>query len=201
MATQSNATKRKKILSTKIKKGTRLTLKELREYLRIMYPEYTPTTVTTQTELAEAINVSPRTVQRFISEGMPVSKDGVYDLVPIIRWLREKELKELEERSQNKWKDDHEKWKAKQAEVRYQKMVGELVPAEEVEEGRLKRVLAYKRQLVQLPHVLAPKVDNVNAREAYVIIEDCVNLILDRFSAPRSEEKKRGNKKSKNTTK
>lgn len=165
---------------------------------KAVLPEYI---VSNQKIVAVVFNKSIRSIQRWASEGMPVRSDGRYDLSEIYLWRAKIEAEEREKESQNKWKDDHEKWKAKQAEVRYQKMIGELVSAEEVKEERIKRILVWKRQMMQLPHVLAPKVEGMTAREAQVVINDHINTILDRFSAISTEAKRGAGKRAKNTSK
>jgi len=81
-------------LIEKMHSGTPLTKPEIRELEEFEKEPEAPTVVKSAEEVAQFMDVSERTVYRWRNEGMPVTKDGYYDLERIRVWFEEREKPE-----------------------------------------------------------------------------------------------------------
>ena len=146
--------------------------------------------VKTMEEVARIMDVSYRTVQRWKKDGMPVTKDGYYDLDQIKAWHDGTGISDDEEELQGKayWDEKIRKFKATLLELETRKATGELIPREDVEKGQIARVMAIKRAFLALPSQVAPKLAMKEPREIEVIIYEAISAIVDEFAGVKNNE-------------
>ena len=175
--------KRHVALVEKVSKGISLNGQELRELQQFERGDAPPGTARTEEEVARHFGVSTRTVQYWKKDAMPVCPDGTYDLEAISEWR----LTKIQERSPDssdraKWESEYRKNKALMAEIQLKKELGQLVTRDEVEEGRVRRILTIKKALLSLPPRLAPQVVNVDVKTAEAIIRKRIEEIISDFA-------------------
>ena len=150
--------------------------------------------VKTVDDVAKVMEVSYRTVQRWKREGMPVKKDGFYDLDEIKEW-HERRMGPEESEGKAFWDEKIRKYKAHLLELELKKVLGELVSREEVEKGQVMRVIAIKRSFLALPTTLAPILAMKEPREIETILYKTIAEIIDEFSGAKHEKEKTQDKK------
>ncbi|MDD5487244.1 MAG: hypothetical protein PHW65_06800, partial [Dehalococcoidales bacterium] len=72
------------------------------------------------------------------------------------------------------------------------KAQGELVSSEEVERGRISRIIAVKRAFLALPTRLAPVLSMQEPREIEVILYEAISEIIDEFAGVVNENTETG---------
>jgi phage terminase Nu1 subunit (DNA packaging protein) len=143
-----------------------------------------PSVVKTMEEVAKVMDVSYRTVQRWKQDGMPTTKDGFYDLDEIKAWhvtRNEDSLNEFKDRKEY-WEDNILEYKATMLELELKKATGEVVSRDEVEKGRVARVMMIKREFLSLPRIMAPKLAMREPREIEAELYEVISTIIDDFS-------------------
>jgi len=170
-------------LLQKIQQGQTLSSGELRELQKLEGTELPAGVVETQGEVARALKVAIRTVQRWAKDGMPQTPEGFYDITGIQAWrlLKDNEVASSDT-DKEKWDTKFRQMKALLAEMEYKKRLGELVTLGEVEEGRVQRILAVKKALLSLPRRVAPQVAGLDVRAAQGVLEKRIHEIIDNFS-------------------
>jgi len=127
-----------------------------------------------------------RTVYYWEKDGMPTTPEGNYDLLDIKAWrMTRQRHKDLSDSEKDKWDIAYRRNKALLLEIEYQKVLGSLIPKEEVEEGRVARILMVKREFLALPQRLAPVLAMKEPREICVILEEAICEIIDDFAGVR----------------
>ena len=170
-------------LIEKMHSGTPLTKPEIRELEEFEAEPLDPTVVKTMEEVAKVMDVSYRTVQRWKKDGMPVTADGFYDLDAIRVWHDERGITDGEEtEGKAYWEEKIRKYKASLLELDLKKATGELVSREEVERGRITRIIAVKRTLLALPTRLAPVLSMQEPREIEAVLYESIAEIIDEFA-------------------
>lgn len=146
-------------------------------------PEAPAGCYSTQIDLAKHFNVSTRTVQFWIQDGMPVTTDGFYPVEHIKAW---KEQKDQARRPRDAEKNELEKRKLKAqaelAEMELKRQREELIPKADVEVQWVQRIQEVKKALMSLPRRLAPQVAGLDVKEAQRVIETRVIEILEGFA-------------------
>lgn len=174
--------KRHAYLLEKLQKSS-LTKSELEELKQLEHTELPAGVVESQKDVAKTFGVSVRTIRNWTKHGMPVRKEGGYDLSEIYRWKLDKDGEGGEEGKQkHHWETHYRQYKALLAEIDYRKALGELVTREEVEEGRVQRILTVKKALLGLPDRLAPQVVNLEVDKAKEIIKIRIEEIINDFA-------------------
>lgn len=170
-------------LLQKIQQGQTLSAGELKELQKLEGTELPAGVVETQEDLARAFKVNVRTVQRWTREGMPKTEEGFYDITEIQAWrlLKDSHVADSD-LDKDKWDTKFRQMKALLAEMEYKKRLGELVTREEVEEGRVQRILAVKKALLSLPRRVAPQVAGLDVRSAQAVLEKRIHEIIDNFA-------------------
>ena len=170
-------------LLQKIQQGGTLSAGELRELQKLEGVELPVGTVETQEQVAKAFKVAVRTVQRWIREGMPKTPEGFYDIIEVQAWriMKKTHGQATTDSDKEKWDTKFRQMKALLAEMEYKKRLGELMTREEVEEGRVRRILVVKRALLSLPNYLAPQVVNLDIHKAKEIIRIRIVSIINDF--------------------
>lgn len=177
--------KRHLFLIEKLHNGKALTKPEIAELEQFEAEPLPPAVVRTMEEVARIMGVSYRTVQRWKMDGMPVNKDGFYDLEAVKVWHSERIGKDEAEEGKSFWDEKIRKYKAGMLEIELKKATGELVEKDEVEKGRIARIIAVKRSLLALPTQLAPVLAMKEPREIEVLLNEALAEIIDEFSGVR----------------
>ena len=182
-------------LLEKMHKGKSLTSGELGELERFEGKPLPPGIVRRQEDVAKALKVSLRTVQYLARDGMPKTEHGYYDLAEIQKWRlgKSKGGDKLDKKNPSDWDEEYRKRKAQLMELQYKEATGELLPREEVERGRVARILAVKRAFLALPRAAAPQLVGLEPREIEAFLMERVRDIITRF-AESGNEKKKANK-------
>jgi len=178
-------------LIEKLHSGTPLTKPEIKELEEFEKEPQEPTIVKSAEEVAQFMDVSERTVYRWRNEGMPVTKDGYYDLERIRVWFEERE-KTGDGEGKAYWEEKIRKYKATLLELELRKVQGELISSEEVERGRILRIIAVKRAFLALPTRLASVLSMQEPREIEVILYEAISEIIDEFAGVINENAETG---------
>lgn len=176
--------KRQIHLLDKLQKGKPLSTAEIRELEQFEGGSLPPGVVRTQGEVAKALRVDKRTVERWVSDGMPREPEGYYNLIDIQAWRLVKNEKESDpdEKKKIKWDIKYREYKARLAEFELKKAYGQVINRELVEAGMIARILAVKSALWALPKVVAPVVAGMDSREAEAYLRERVKEIFLQFA-------------------
>ncbi|PIQ86776.1 MAG: hypothetical protein COV74_03465 [Candidatus Omnitrophica bacterium CG11_big_fil_rev_8_21_14_0_20_45_26] len=174
-------------LLEKVQAGKALTaseLAELKEYEGHKEEPQNFGVVKTLVEVSKAFKVSYRNVQYWVLDGMPKTPDGHYDLNEIEIWRISKlqEKKGLKDPESIKWVDRYRQFKALEAELDYKQKLATLVSREEIEQGRVQRILALKKAFLSLGKRIAPQAYGREIREIQDIVDKRVKQILSEFA-------------------
>jgi len=147
--------------------------------------------VKTQKEISRVLGVSTRTVSFWITEGMPQTPEGLYDVIAIQKWRLDRNTKgdpsDVKER--NKWDSQYRQYKALNEELEYQKNKGELLDRKEVWEEQAKQVQDVKRKFLVLGTVIAPQLVGLGVREIQELIDSKVKEIIRSFYEKQQKQK------------
>lgn len=179
-------------LIEKMHSGKALTKPEITELEQFEAEPLAPTVVKTMEEVARVMGVSYRTVQRWKQDGMPTTQDGFYDLDQIKEWHAARSDKDEIQESKEYWEERISSYKASLLELDVKKATGELISKEEVEKGRIDRIIAVKRTFLALPTTLAPALSMREPREVEAILYEAITEIIDEFSGVINEEPNTG---------
>lgn len=178
-------------LIEKLHGGTALSKQEIKELEDFEAEPLGDTAVKTIEEVAKIMEVNWRTVYRWKRDGMPVTKDGYYDLEEIKKWYDGKTGNtDGEIEGKIYWETKLRKYKASLLELELKRVTGELLPRDEVEEGRIARIIAIKRAFLALPTRLAPVLAMKEPREIEVELYEAISEIIDEFAGVRNDHKK-----------
>jgi phage terminase Nu1 subunit (DNA packaging protein) len=187
-------------LLSKLQSNKSLSKSELKELEQYEKSDSAPGVVHTQDDIAKAFDVTERTVRRWIRDGMPVAQDGSYSLLDIKEWRERRSKKgskktKPEDADQPNWESRFRRAKALKAELDYKRAHGELISVEEVEAGRVERILVVKKALLGFPKQVAPQLAGLGPREIQTILDQRIREVIAKFSGQPYEEKKSNNKK------
>jgi hypothetical protein len=176
--------KRQIHLLDKLQKGKPLSTAEIRELEQFEGGSLPPGVVRTQGEVAKALRVDKRTVERWVADGMPREPEGYYNLIDIQAWRMVKSEKDKtpDEKEKTKWDIRYREYKARLAEFELKKAYGQVISRELVEAGMIARILAVKSALWALPKVAAPVVSGMDTREAEAYLRERVKEIFLQFA-------------------
>lgn len=176
-------------LIEKLHGGKPLSKQEIKELEDFEAEPLDATVVKTIEEVAKIMDVSWRTVYRWKRDGMPVTKDGYYDLEEIKKWYEEKTGNTDESTTEGKpyWDEKIRKYKATLLELEIKRVTSELLPREEVEKGRIARIIAVKRSFLALPTRLAPVLAMKEPREIESILYEAIGEIIDEFAGVKDD--------------
>jgi len=180
-------------LIEKLHSGTPLSKTEIRELEEFEAEPLNPAVVKTMEEVAKVMDVSYRTVQRWKKDGMPTTSDGFYNLDEIKDWHDERGITDGEEtEGKAYWEEKIRKYRATLLELELKKTQSELISSDEVERGRITRIIAVKRSFLALPTRLAPALYMQEPREIEAILYEAIAEIIDEFSGDVNENIKTG---------
>ena len=133
-----------------------------------------------QKAAAAYAGVSVRTIRNWKAEGMPVAADGGY-IKGFLDFYRKNEGQQpTEERKAGLAADaDYKTIRAKLLAIELDVKQGRLIPAEEIEAGRVNRIITVKRALLGLGRKLAPQLARIKdeKRIAAIINTECREMI------------------------
>lgn len=193
-----------KNLENKIERGLTLSgpelrrRKELEEALVIDEdPQLPDGVVRSAREVGEFFGRSLRTVRYWASKGMPRRADG-YDLAAIGLWAMDLGLIDkvpplkgsdvidpanpVVVSEKTLWETEYRKIQAQLKQIELDKAHGRLIAIEEVEAGRLARIMAVKREMLAVPRTLAPQLIGLEAREIEAMLTEKMRDICRRFA-------------------
>lgn len=174
-------------LIEKLHAGKPLTKQEIRELEEFETEPIEPAVVKTMEEVAKVMDVSYRTVQRWRKDGMPTTPEGFYDLDAIQAWHDGRIGGDGESEGKAYWDEKIRKYKATLLEIELSKTKGELVASEEVERGRIARIIAVKRSFLALPSRIAPILAMKEPREIETLLYEALSAIIDEFAGVRHD--------------
>ena len=140
--------------------------------------------VTGQKAAAAYAGVSVRTIRNWKAEGMPVAEGGGYIKGFLDFYKKNEGRQPTEEKKQAMSADaDYKATRAKLLQMELDVKTGRLVPVDEIEAGRVARILTVKRALLGLGRKLAPQLVKLKneGRIAAVINAEC-RAIIKSFS-------------------
>jgi len=182
------ASKRRYIyLVEKMQRGT-LTRSEIAELRQFEIGPLPSTIVKTAEEVAKIMEVTYRTVQRWKREGMPVTREGFYDLEEIKAWHLSRTEKGKRAKGKDFWDEKISKFKAGLLELELLQTTGMLLPKEEVERERINRIMAVKRTFLALPTRMAPILAMKEPREIEALLYEALGEIIDEFAGAKTDE-------------
>jgi hypothetical protein len=111
---------------------------------------------------------------------MPTTKEGFYDLDEIKAWYEQRKVDQAEDRAY--WNTKILKHKATLLEMEVKKATFELMPREEVERGRIARIIAVKRSFLALPTRMAPVLAMKEPREIEAELYEAIIEIIEEFA-------------------
>jgi len=178
--------KRQLYLYNKLQSGKPLSVSEIKEVEAFEASPLSPGVVRTQAEVAHALGVDKRTVERWSGLGMPVTSEGNYDIMDIKAWrMTRQRYRNLGETEKDKWDIEYRKNKALLMKIEYEKTLGQLISREEVQKGRIARILAVKSSFLALPTRLAGVLAMKEPREIESILYESICEIIDEFAGVR----------------
>ena len=178
--------KRQLYLYNKLQSGKALSVSEIKEVEAFEASPLSPGVVRTQAEVAQALGVDKRTVERWAGQGMPVTSKGNYDLMDIKAWrMTRQRYRNLAETEKDKWDIEYRKNKALLMQIEYEKISGQLISKEEVQKGRIARIIAVKRSFLALPTRLAGVLAMKEPQEIESILYEAIVEIMDEFAGVR----------------
>jgi len=181
-------------LIEKLHSGTPLTKSEIKELEEFEADPLDPTVVKTIEEVAKVMGVSYRTVQRWKKDDMPVTQEGYYDLDAIKAWHDERGIVDGEEtEGKAYWEEKIRKYKASLLELDLKKATGELISRDEVDRGRIIRIIAVKRSFLALPTRLAPVLAMREPRDIETVLYEAIAEIIDEFAGERNVRTEQNN--------
>ena len=133
-----------------------------------------------QKAAAEYAGVSVRTIRNWKSAGMPVAAGGGYIRGMLDFYRKNEGLQPTEEKKQAMSADaDYKTIRAKLLQMELDVNQGKLLPFEEIERGRVNRILTVKRALLGLGRKLAPQLARIKdeKRIAAIINAECRDMI------------------------
>ncbi len=169
-------------LVEKLQRGEPLSRSELAELKRFEAADLPEGFLETVAQVSKTFGVSERTVYNWLKNGMPVTESGHYDIASIYAWKIQREGNGEDSGQKQKWETHFRQYRALTAEIEYRKKLGELVTREEVEDGRVQRILTIKKALLGLPDRLAPQVVNLDIKKAKEIIRIRIEEIINDFA-------------------
>lgn len=175
--------KRHLYLIQKLNTG-QLTKREIKELEEFEKGEEKKVIVKTFEELAEVMNVSQRTLFRWKREGMPITKEGYYDLEKIAEWYKTKVGFIPADEGEGKfyWQETILKCKARLLEMEVAKAQAELMPRKEIEQGWAMQVAAVRAEFTALPDRIAPRLAMKEPREIKTLLLEAIIEITDEFA-------------------
>ena len=193
-------------LLEKMQKGKALTKAEIRELAEFEKGAKKPNIVNTKKEVANSFDISIRTVSNWIQDGMPVRKDGHYDLLEIKNWklMREQRntLKRREKKKKNRsenegtngqsekdldaknvdWTWKKEEYDARLKKLKYEEQEGKLISREDAVNALKESIRTIKKQFLSLPKQIAPQLVGLEIGDIDQVLTERIKEIIEGFA-------------------
>jgi len=193
-------------LLEKMQKGKALTKAEIRELAEFEKGAKKPNIVNTKKEVANSFDISIRTVSNWIQDGMPVRKDGHYDLLEIKNWklMREQRntLKRREKKKKNRsenegtngqsekdldaknvdWTWKKEEYDARLKKLKYEEQEGKLISREDAVNALKESIRTIKKQFLSLPKQIAPQLVGLEIGDIDQVLTVRIKEIIEGFA-------------------
>ena len=165
-------------------------MRELEEYESKPEPSR-PGICRTQAELAEAFQVSTRSIQKWTRDGCPRLPDDSYDIIAVYTWHETRALKSagqpidgdlLEGHDGDWWTARYRQLKAKQEEITLDVLRGKYISAAEVERDQVQRILIIKSRFLALPHQLAGALYGLEPHQIQELLDARIREIITEFA-------------------
>jgi phage terminase Nu1 subunit (DNA packaging protein) len=143
--------------------------------------------VKTVKELARLMYVTERTILRWKKKGMPLKKEGFYDLEAVGIW-RKKMLGLMRTDASDGepyWREMMAKNRARLLEIKFKKLQGKLIPREDVELRERMRILEARNVFFVLPRKIAPMLVMKSQEEIEIILYKAIREIINDFGRDR----------------
>jgi phage terminase Nu1 subunit (DNA packaging protein) len=138
-----------------------------------------------QKELIEILGIGPSSLKNWVREGMPKAGRGIFDLGPVIKWVRENKPIRGAEGSLTFERTRMVKAQARLKELDLLIREGALIPRNSVLKEFLARIAHCRQGLLILPRTLPGKLSGKDPRAMGAVIKKSVYNLLDKFSEKR----------------
>jgi len=138
-----------------------------------------------QREVAEAFDVTKRTVEYWVQRGMPKEPEGYYHLIKICYW---KMADETDKTSEEDWGKMNKKFQALIHELEYKSLKKKLVSREEVDTIFRNRLISFVRSFGALSREVAPAIEGMSIREREAYLTERIEDICNQFAEPIFED-------------
>ena len=173
-------------LIAKLQEGKSLAKSELKELEIFEQGGVKTGCVENREKVAAAFGVSKRQVERWVKiENFPVMPDGTYNLLHIKQWHENRKKKkpvDISEESIEYWELQVKKATAQLKQTELARLKGQLISADEVEQGRVQRVISLKNSFLGLGRSLAALLEGLEPTEIQAHIDDRVTYILNEYA-------------------
>jgi DNA-binding transcriptional MerR regulator len=180
-------------LLDKLEAGRKLSAGELSELARFEGEELVPPgQFRTIDELARALNVSVRTVDRWVRDGLARNAAGLYALADVQAWRRARERRaetdvaEAARGDRIARVDAYRQAKTRLAEIELEERRGALISRAEVERDEIRRIQAVTQGLENLRRTLPARLEGRPAREIESILATAFDRLRMSFAGPAS---------------
>ncbi|HNT30337.1 MAG TPA: hypothetical protein PKL83_05285 [bacterium] len=160
---------------------------EIKELEQLEQDPDSPGTVDSQEKVARVMGVDVRTVARWVKNGMPVTPQGLYDLLEIRAWRELKNQRKgtagsKKETQEDLWDAKYREYKAKLAEIAFKKAMAELLPRDTVERELVQISLTVKRKMLALPNQISAALVGLEARQINSRLRARITEIISAFA-------------------
>jgi|GEM_PF-6077107 len=142
--------------------------------------------VDTQKKVAKIFGVTVRCVQQWAAEGMPKTRNNLYDIAEIQNWrflrLNRKKNKSVQSID---WDQECKKIRANIMKLRYEEMKKNLLPLSVIEDRLVQTILVVKQAMLSLPGRIAPLLVGKDACEAKEILRERITEVVKEFAESR----------------
>lgn len=143
--------------------------------------------VRSQRSVAEAFDLSPRTIATWLRDGAPRAEGGYYDLLELARWRGRREGAgagaggDTSEELPTTWKDRKARADALMAELKQRELEGELYSGERIVELTRQRLQLFTTTLDALCSALPAELEGLTKEEAELVMRRDVHAMLQAF--------------------
>jgi len=161
-----------------------LSKSEINELVQLESDPNSPGVVDSQEKVAKIFGVATRTVERWAKDGMPVTPEGLYDLIEIRAWRTVKNNRKDGKKGNRKDDADarYREAKASLAEIALREKLGELIAKDIIEKELIQISSGIKRALLGLPKQVAPQLEGLSARQIDALLTTRIKETIQAIS-------------------
>ena len=144
---------------------------------------------TTQAELCALLATDPKVIREWVRAGMPgrtqQGRSVLFDLWQVLPWIKERWLFEFRAaESDSPALERYRAARAKREELELGRMEGRLLDRDEVQAGRVARLVALRRGLMSIPRAAAPALaETQEPREVEAYLREKIHELLRAYAA------------------